>query len=139
MERFLNKLKFMWCKMAISQLRSKRTKTGSRYTSSRKKKLYELGSLPTLTKVGTKKVSTVRVTGANQKKKLFSTEEANLYDAKSKKYLKTKIVSVKENPANRNFTRRNIITKGTLIETEKGTAKVTNRPGQDGIINAVLV
>ncbi|HHC19323.1 MAG TPA: 30S ribosomal protein S8e, partial [Euryarchaeota archaeon] len=32
-----------------------------------------------------------------------------------------------------------IITKGTIIETEVGLARVTSRPGQVGIINAVLI
>ena len=46
---------------------------------------------------------------------------------------------VVENPANRHFVRRNIMTKGTVIETEKGKARITSRPGQDGTINAVLI
>ena len=124
--------------MSVSQLRSKRTKTGARYKY-RSKKLRELGSLPTFTKVAPKKSTTQRVRGANNKSRLLSEDNANVYDSKSKKFLKLKINSVKENPANRNFTRRNIITKGTLIETDKGTARVTNRPGQEGTINAVLV
>jgi len=35
--------------------------------------------------------------------------------------------------------RRNIITKGAVIKTEKGPARVTSRPGQHGIINAILL
>jgi small subunit ribosomal protein S8e len=35
--------------------------------------------------------------------------------------------------------RRAIITKGAIIETSKGNARVTSRPGQCGIINAVLL
>ena len=34
---------------------------------------------------------------------------------------------------------RGIITKGALIETELGKAIVTSRPGQDGVVNALLV
>ena len=44
-----------------------------------------------------------------------------------------------KNPANVDYDRRGIITKGTIIETSLGTAKVTSRPGQNGIINAVLI
>ena len=51
---------------------------------------------------------------------------------------KAKIISVAENKASRHFLRRNIITKGAVIETELGKAKVTSRPGQHGVINAVL-
>ena len=52
---------------------------------------------------------------------------------------KLKITAVVENPANRHFVRRNIITKGTVIETEKGKARITSRPGQEGVINAILI
>jgi small subunit ribosomal protein S8e len=31
------------------------------------------------------------------------------------------------------------MTKGAIIETEMGKAKVTSRPGQDGVVNAVLL
>ena len=47
--------------------------------------------------------------------------------------------TVSENTADRHFVRHNIITKGAIVMTSKGKAKVTNRPGQEGIINAVLV
>jgi len=61
------------------------------------------------------------------------------YWIKKKKYSKVKIVSVVETPSNRHFVRRNIMTKGSFIQTEKGKAVITNRPGQEGTINAVLV
>ena len=81
----------------------------------------------------------VGVRGGNIKVKLLSVEEVNLYDPKEKKYSKVKIKSVLENPANRHFVRRNIITKGTIVDTEKGKAKVVSRPGQTGVLNAVLI
>ena len=43
------------------------------------------------------------------------------------------------NQANRYFTRANIITLGAVLETELGKARVTNRPSQDGVVNAVLI
>ncbi|RLF82243.1 30S ribosomal protein S8e, partial [Thermococci archaeon] len=52
---------------------------------------------------------------------------------------KVKIISVVENPANRQYVRRNIVTKGAIVQTEIGKALVTSRPGQDGIVNAVLL
>ena len=48
-------------------------------------------------------------------------------------------MEVIENTANPNYVRQNIITKGSVIETEKGKAKVTSRPGQHGVVNAVLL
>ncbi len=77
--------------------------------------------------------------GGNFKKNLFSADAANLYDPKARKYVQAKIKTITENPANRNFVRRNIITKGCVIETDLGKAKVTSRPGQHGIVNAVLI
>ena len=51
----------------------------------------------------------------------------------------SKILKVVENRANPNYVRQNIITKGSVVETEKGNAKVTSRPGQHGIVNAVML
>ena len=60
-------------------------------------------------------------------------------DRRTKKTVKSKILSVLENPANPNYVRRNIITKGAIIDTDIGTARVTSRPGQHGMINAILI
>ncbi|HDN05822.1 MAG TPA: 30S ribosomal protein S8e, partial [Candidatus Bathyarchaeota archaeon] len=43
------------------------------------------------------------------------------------------------NPANVDYDRRGVITKGAIIETSLGLARVTSRPGQNGVINAVLI
>jgi len=49
------------------------------------------------------------------------------------------IENVVDNPSNVNYARRNIITKGAVIETSAGRARVTSRPGQSGGVNAVLL
>jgi small subunit ribosomal protein S8e len=123
----------------ITQTRPKLQSTGARYHANRKKKLYESGSEPTLTKLGARRVDTVKTKGGLRKVKLFSSDIANVLDTKSMKYEKIKIKTVSGNPANRHFIRRNIMTKGAIIETEKGKARITSRPGQDGTINAVLI
>lgn len=123
--------------MALSQLKSKRKITGGRYKHYRKKKLYELGRNPTLTKINKRKTTLVRKKGGKTKNILLSTNEVNVFTGKEHK--KVKIKSVLENPANRHFVRRNILTKGAIIETEIGKALITSRPGQEGIINAVLI
>ena len=64
---------------------------------------------------------------------------ANVHDPKTGHTKKVKILAVVKNPADRNLDRMKVITKGTIIETELGTAKVTSRPGQDGTVNAVLI
>ncbi|MEM5832609.1 MAG: 30S ribosomal protein S8e, partial [Candidatus Aenigmatarchaeota archaeon] len=37
------------------------------------------------------------------------------------------------------YERRKIITKGAIIKTEIGLAKVTSRPSQHGVVNAILI
>ena len=125
--------------MAISQARPKRKETGGRYIDYRKKKQYELGREPSFTKLGRKRVRVLRVMGANRKLRLLSTDTANLFDPKSKSFKQAKIKTITDNPANRHFVRRNIMTKGSVIDTELGKARITSRPGQDGIVNAVLI
>ena len=125
--------------MAITQRRSKRKVSGGRYhKGARKKRLFESGQMPTSTSIGKTKRKTVRVRSANTKQRLLKVEFANVV-GKDGKTAKAKITSVTENKANKNFVRMNIITKGSIIETEKGKARVTSRPGQDGIVNATLI
>ena len=38
-----------------------------------------------------------------------------------------------------NYVRRNILTKGAIVETELGRARITSRPGMDGIISGVVI
>lgn len=120
-----------------SQFRSRRKASGGRYKDIRKKKLREVGRDPLYTLIGKKKVNLYRGTGGNIKNSLVGAEEANVFDGS--KHKKVKILSVVENKANRHFVRRNVITKGAVIKTEIGNARVVNRPGQEGFINAVLV
>ncbi len=124
--------------MAVSQLRSKKKVSGGRYKYRAKKKK-NLGRLPVNTKLGKRKLKKVRGRSGIEKQKLLNEETANVYNPKTKKYSKLKILNIIDNKANRHFVRRNIITKGAIIKTEKGNARVNSRPGQEGSINAVLV
>jgi len=120
-------------------LRSKRTLTGSRLRRLRKKKKYERGSEFLETRIGKRKVKTKKTKGGGFKLKLLSVEKINVVDPETKKVRRVKIISVEKNPANPHFVRRNIVTKGAIVKTEIGSAKITSKPGQDGIVNAVLV
>jgi len=125
--------------MARSQRRSQRKASGARYSSSRAKKKSELAGFEASTKVGEeKRVRSKRTLGGNSKRALLVTNEINVADKKGKTS-KTQVINVLENPANPNLVRRNILTKGAIVETKLGKAKVTSRPGQEGILNAVLV
>ena len=124
--------------MAINQLRSKRKISSGRYKNI-SKKLKSKGSLPTHTKLEETRVQRVRVRGGHEKRRLLSSNIVHLYDPKTKKTRVSEIITVASNEANRNFVRRNIITKGTILETKDEKAKVTSRPGQEGSLQAVLL
>ncbi|MBS3101991.1 30S ribosomal protein S8e [Candidatus Woesearchaeota archaeon] len=125
--------------MAKSQLRPRRKQTGARYVDYRKKRLNELGREPAHTHLAKKRIMKIRARSSITKMKLLSTDTANLFDPKDKKFYQAKIKTILENPANRHFIRRNIMTKGAIIDTDKGRARITSRPGQDGMVNAVLI
>lgn len=96
-----------------------------------------MGNSPIKTKVGERQVKERRTVGGNTKKVLLHANEINLVI--KGKPIKAKILKEKENTANRNYIRRNILTKGAVVETDKGLAKITNRPGQEPTINGILV
>ena len=125
--------------MVVFQGRGKRSFRGSRYKKYRSYRKHELGSLPSLTGLAKRSVRSIKGLGGKRKHRLLSDEYANVVDTKTKKSKKVKIKTTTDNPANRHFIRRNIITKGAVIETEIGKARITSRPGQDGVVNAVLI
>ncbi|RLE39666.1 30S ribosomal protein S8e [Candidatus Woesearchaeota archaeon] len=124
--------------MAISQKRSHRKVTGGVYKRQKKKPKANLGRVATLTKLGNTKRKNIRVLGGNLKTRLFEEEYANVV-GKDRRVKKVKIKAILENPANRHYVRRNILTKGTIIDTELGKARITSRPAQVGVVNAILL
>ena len=125
--------------MALWQGESKRSKTGRRLRYARGKRKFQIGRERHLTTIGPVALKKVRTKGNNRKTRAKTTNIAYVVDPKDNKTSKTEIVSVVENKANIHYVRRNIINKGSIIETKLGKAKVTSRPGQCGTINAVLL
>jgi small subunit ribosomal protein S8e len=119
-------------------LRSNRRPTGGKLKSMRKKRRGDRGSTFLETRIDRMKTKQCKMRGGKTKSKLISAEYANVCIGGGK-IRKAKITSVKDNMANPHYIRRNIITRGAVIETEIGPARVTSRPGQSGVINAVLV
>ncbi len=113
--------------------------TGGRIIPNRTRKKYEIDRYPNEPVAGTTKNVVRRVRGNNVKVAFKTSEYANINDKDNKKTVKSKIIRVTKNPANKDYERRGVITKGAVLETEIGLAKVISRPGQDGIINAVLI
>jgi len=116
----------------------KKKPSGGRKKAYRTKRRYEKGSFPTETVLGELKKKTDRRRGANTKIRLSSTNLVNVSDHSTGKSQKVEILRVVRNPATVDYNRRGVIMKGTIIETPIGTARVTSRPGQDGLVNAVL-
>ena len=125
--------------MALWQGRSRRKPSGGRLRPFRKKRRFEIGREQQYAFLGTHKVKLYRVRGANQKVRVLNAEWANVTDPKTGVTKKVKILSVKDNPSNPHFVTRNIVTRTATIETEIGRARVTSRPGQDGVVNGVLL
>ncbi len=104
------------------------------------KRKYLMGRFPALTTIGDKYiVKKVRARGGNLKLKLKKTNRANVYIPSTGETKNVRIIKVIDNPSNRDYAMRGVITKGAIIHTELGKAKVTSRPGQDGVINAILL
>lgn len=117
----------------------KRKPSGGRKRSYRKKRKFEMGSFPAETLLGEEKKKIDRTRGGNRKIRLLSVDEANLSDPRTGKTERVKILRVLKNPANIDYDRRGVLTKGAIIETPAGKARITSRPGQDGLANAVLI
>ncbi|WP_251343373.1 30S ribosomal protein S8e [Haloplanus halophilus] len=119
------------------QGRSTRKRTGGRLRPFRNKKRYQLGRQPAETTVGEPRFQTVDARGTGTKTRALATNVAHVADGGET--VEAEIENVAENPSNTNYARRNIITKGAIIETSAGRARVTSRPGQTGQVNAVLL
>lgn len=91
-----------------------------------------------MTKLAPTVTSAVRIIGGHTKTKLRSADIINVVDPATKTAKKAKIETVVDNPANRNFVRRNILTKGSIVQTDLGKVRITSRPGQDNVLNGVL-
>jgi len=124
-------------KKSIEGLKTSKITGGRRHPLKNRQK-FQTDRYPNEALVGDQETSTRKTRGNNRKTGLKTVSHVNLVlsDAKIKR---SKIVKVLENKTNNDYQRRGIITKGAILETEDGKCRVISRPGQCGIINAVLV
>lgn len=125
--------------MAYYQGNDLRKPTGGLKGEHRKKRKYELGSPPTKTVLSNKEERKIeRVRGGNVKVKLKEAVYVNvaLSEGSIKKARILDVVETPENPQNSKF---KIISKGSVVKTELGLVKITSRPGQDGVLNGILL
>ena len=123
-------------KKSIENL-SGRKYTGGRKIAMRSRRKFEIDRYPNEALIGNDVQVTRRVRGDNSKTALKTAEFANVSNVEENKTTKSKILRVIKNTANKDYERRGVITKGTVIETELGLARVISRPGQVGVVNAV--
>jgi small subunit ribosomal protein S8e len=112
--------------------------TGGRRRKFRDKKLAHAGGVFASTRVADKDLKTgVRGRGGSSRVRLKRAAMVNVVmkDGKMKKVAIKRVIE----SHNTEYVRMNIITKGAVVETEAGKVRVTNRVGQDGVVNGVLV
>ncbi|MFA4960856.1 MAG: 30S ribosomal protein S8e [Candidatus Pacearchaeota archaeon] len=114
-----------------------RKASGGKYKKVKKKKLIGRQGQPRIVKLGERKTKTLKGRGGNKKIVSLQNNIVNL-NANGK----TKVTAIKnviETPSNIFLARQNILVKGAIIETELGKAKITNRPSQEGNVQAILI
>ena len=120
-----------------------RKMSGGRLRMNSKKKKNALSRPNTLTTIVSVKeeirTKTIRTLGGNVKTRLYRTNVVNAIDQKTGKSVKATVTDVIENAASNEYRRRDIITKGTILETSAGNVKVTNKPSKEGFINGIII
>ena len=113
--------------------------TGGRLIPSRMRRKSEIDRYPHEPVLGKEnKIVVRRVRGGTLKLSIKNTDFIIVNDIHNKKTIKTKIIRVLENSANKDYERRGVLSKGALVETELGIVRVVSRPGQHGSMNAIL-
>jgi len=111
--------------------------TSGKYHARRKRRLHERQNQERIVVLGETKAKQMRTRGGNIKTVMLKSNVANItIDTKSKR---AEIKNVLETPQNKFLARQNRLTKGAIIETSLGKARITNRPKREGCINAVLL
>jgi small subunit ribosomal protein S8e len=121
---------------------SRRKPTGGRLkrpSAYRGKRRTEIATEKQFSMIGETSRKAYRKRAGSQTVRVLSDNVINVADKKTGKTVVATLQSVSENAADPNFVRRNIMTKGALVETDKGTVRITSRPGSHGVINGVLL
>jgi len=80
-----------------------------------------------------------RKNAGSQTTRLLSANTVNVNIPKEGSTDKATITSVIANDADPNFIRRNIVTKGSIVDTSMGKVKITSRPGMHGVASGILL
>lgn len=114
--------------------------SGGRYMKARKKKLFEIPGQKRTVALGEEKSKSKRIRG-NKKRKFFllKVKFVNVSAGEKGKGKRVEIKNVLETPSNRFLARQNVITKGSIVQTDLGKVRITNRPSQEKMANGVLI
>ncbi|KAK6204805.1 40S ribosomal protein S8 [Scheffersomyces amazonensis] len=105
--------------MGISRdSRHKRSATGAKRAQFRKKRKFELGRQSANTKIGAKRIHSVRTRGGNQKFRALRVETGNFSWASEGISRKTRISGVVYHPSNNELVRTNTLTKSAVVQID---------------------
>jgi small subunit ribosomal protein S8e len=113
--------------------------SGGRKVALRGRRKYEIDRYPNEATIGPIDIVSRKVRGRNTKAAFKTIDFANITDPASNKTIKAKILRVTKNTANKDYERRGVLSKGAVLETESGPARVLSRPGQHGTVNAIAI
>ncbi|KAK9458124.1 ribosomal protein S8e/ribosomal biogenesis NSA2 [Dipodascopsis uninucleata] len=105
--------------MGISRdSRHKRSHTGAKRADYRKKRKFELGRQTSNTRIGPKRIHTVRTRGGNQKFRALRIDTGNYSWGSEGIAKKTRILNVAFHPSNNELIRTNTLTKSAIVQID---------------------
>ena len=113
-----------------------RLKRPNRYRGKRRTEVASEEQLAYIGDVDTRK--NYRKRAGSQTVRTLSVNKVNI-NSKDGKTTRATVKNVVGNDADPNFVRRNIVTKGAVLETDKGLVRVTSRPGMHGVVSGILL
>jgi small subunit ribosomal protein S8e len=113
--------------------------SGGRKVALRGRRKFEIDRYQNDATLGPIDIVSREVRGRNTKTAFKAVDFANITDPASNKTIRAKILRVAKNNANKDYERRGVISKGAVLETEAGPARVLSRPGQHGTVNAIAI
>ncbi|PWY95550.1 hypothetical protein BO94DRAFT_552442 [Aspergillus sclerotioniger CBS 115572] len=105
--------------MGISRdSRHKRSATGAKRATYRKKRAFEKGRQPSNTRIGAKRIHLVRTRGGNQKFRALRLESGNFSWGSEGVSRKTRVIVVAYHPSNNELVRTNTLTKSAVVQID---------------------
>lgn len=105
--------------MGISRdTRHKRSASGAKRASYRKKRAFEKGRQPANTRIGNKRIHLVRTRGGNQKFRALRIDSGNFSWGSEGVARKTRVIVVAYHPSNNELVRTNTLTKSAVVQID---------------------